>query len=84
MCVYKERWCKTVLVSERLCTKDVELLSLSMRPMYLPREFPQIFVTVVYVHPKANEKSASELISQYVHKLQSLSPRRSYSGSRRS
>lgn len=75
MCVYiNERWCKTVLVRERLCTKDVELLSLSMHPMYLPREFPQIFVTVVYVHPKANEKSALELISQSVHKLRSLSP----------
>lgn len=70
VCAYiNERWCKTVLVRESLCTKDVELLSLSMRPMYLPREFPKIFVTVVYVHPKANEKSASELISQSVNKL---------------
>lgn len=75
VCAYiNERWCKNVIVRERLCTKDVELLSLSMRPMYLPREFPQIFVTVVYVHPKANEENASELISQSVHKLQSLSP----------
>ncbi|CAM4575487.1 unnamed protein product [Leuciscus chuanchicus] len=75
VCAYiNERWCKNVIVRERLCTMDVELLSLSMRPMYLPREFPQIFVTVVYVHPKANEKNASELISQSVHKLQSLSP----------
>lgn len=57
VCAYiNDRWCKSVLVRERLCTKDVELLSLSMRPMYLPREFPQIFVTVVYVHPKANKK----------------------------
>lgn len=46
------RWCKTVVVS--LCTKDLELLSLSMWPFYLPREFPQIFVTVIYVHPKVN------------------------------
>lgn len=69
VCAYiNERRCKTVLVRERLCTQDVELLSLSMRQMYLPQEFPQIFVT------KANEKSASELISQSVHKLQSLSP----------
>lgn len=46
------RWCKTVVVS--LCAKDLELLSVSMLPFYLPREFLQIFVTVIYVHPKAN------------------------------
>lgn len=28
LCLYiNQRWCKTVLVRERLCTKDVELLS---------------------------------------------------------
>ncbi len=54
VCLYiNERWCKITLVREKLCTKDIELLSL--RPFYLPREFPQIFVTVVYKHPKVNE-----------------------------
>ncbi|XDV11492.1 hypothetical protein PO909_000423 [Leuciscus waleckii] len=31
---------------------DIELLSISLRPFYLPREFPQIFISVVYIHPK--------------------------------
>ncbi|KAK0150901.1 hypothetical protein N1851_007984 [Merluccius polli] len=49
VCLYiNEHWCKTTLVREKLCTKDIELLSVSMRPFYLPREFPQIFVTIVY------------------------------------
>lgn len=75
MCLYiNERWCKTVVVRESLCTKDVELLSLSVRPMYLPREFPQIFVTVAYIHPKANETMATDLIFQTVQKVQSISP----------
>lgn len=74
-CLYiNERWCKTTLVREKLCTKDIELLSVSMRPFYLPREFPQIFVTVVYIHPKANESTALELIYSTVQKLQAVSP----------
>ena len=39
---------------ERLCTPDIELLSVSVRPLYRHREFPQLFVTVVYIHPRAN------------------------------
>lgn len=75
VCLYiNERWCKTTLVRERLCTKDIELLSVSMRPFYLPREFLQIFGTVVYIHPKANESTALELICSTVQKLQAVSP----------
>lgn len=75
VCLYvNERWSKTTLVREKLCTKDIELLSVSMRPFYLPREFPQIFVTIVYIHPKANENAALELIHNTFQKLQAVSP----------
>lgn len=60
-------------LSERLCTKHVELLSVSLHPFYLPREFPQIFVVIVYIHPRANEEEALEAILQVTQKLQSVS-----------
>lgn len=42
VCLYvNERYCKNVLVRERLCTKDVELLSVSLHFPYLPSEFPK-------------------------------------------
>lgn len=73
VCLFvNERWCKNVLVRECVCTKDAELLSVSLRPPYLPREFPQIFVNVVYVHPKANVDKASETIHHATLKLQSV------------
>ncbi len=65
VCLYvNERWCniKSVIVRERLCTPDIELLSVSLRPPYLPREFPQIFITLIYIHPGARGKSACEQI----------------------
>lgn len=75
VCLYiNRRWCTNITVRERLCAPDVELLSVSLRPIYLPREFPQIFVTVVYIHPKADTKIAAETIFRVVQNLQSISP----------
>ena len=48
VCLYvNQRYChpKSVTVRERICTPDVELLCVSLRPFYLPREFPQLFIT---------------------------------------
>lgn len=41
---------------------DIELLAVSLRPFYLPREFPQLFFILVYIHPKANASAATEHI----------------------
>lgn len=53
---------------------DIKLLSVSVRPFYFPREFPQLFVNVVYIHPKANVKSAADVIFKVTQKLQFISP----------
>ena len=52
VCMYiNEAWCPrgNVTVIKHLNTCDVDLLSLSLRPRYLPREFGQVFVTCVYI-----------------------------------
>lgn len=75
VCLYvNERYCSAVTVRERICTSDVELLAVSLSPFYLPREFPQIFMTVVYIHPKADAVSATNTIYEVAQKLQSISP----------
>ena len=43
-------------------------------PFYLPRDFPQLFFTLVYSHPHANAARAAELISHHINKLDSISP----------
>ncbi len=47
---------------------------MALRPQYLPREFRQLFVTVVYIHPRENEDNAAREIERVVHELQSVSP----------
>lgn len=75
VCVYlNQRWCNNVTVRESICQADIELLSVSVCPFYLPREFPQLFLTVVYKHPKANAQNAAHTIKRVIQKLQSLSP----------
>ena len=55
VCVFvNEKWCSNVTLKEQHCCADVELLTVALRPFYLPREFHQMFVTVVYIHPKAD------------------------------
>ena len=75
VCFYVDKkWCNTVFVREALCTPDIELLSISLRPFYLPREFPQLFFTLVYIHPRANASRAIEHITDNIHKLDYISP----------
>lgn len=69
-----DRWCKTTVVRKKICTKDIELLSVSMRPSYLPREFPQIFLTVVYIHPRADINNAADIIFNITQELDKISP----------
>ena len=65
VCLYvNKRWCKTVIVREQLCTLDIELLSVSLRPLYLLREFPQLLGTVLYISPRANVDRAAQHISE--------------------
>ncbi len=75
VCLYvNRRWCNNITIRDRTCTPDTELLSVLVRPFYLPREFPQIFISVVYIHPKANIKNAAHVIRQSTERLQSLCP----------
>lgn len=73
MCVYvNERYCKTIHVREQICTPDIELLSISLRPFYLPWEFPQRFSTFIYIHPQAKAAAAIQVIMDLSHRLDSI------------
>lgn len=75
VCLYvNKNWCTTVVVRETLCTKDIELLSVLLLPHYLPREFPQLFITLVYIHPKANADVATRAMLKTVQRLQEIAP----------
>jgi len=71
-----ERWCNPghVKMKERLCTPDIELLAVGMRPYYLPREFTSTIVIAVYIPLSADAVVACEVISSAAAKLQTEQP----------
>ncbi|KAI3351114.1 hypothetical protein L3Q82_005679 [Scortum barcoo] len=71
-----DRWCNPghITVKEQHCCKDIELLAVSMRPYYLPREFTHALVVVVYVPPSANADAACDVLLSAVSRLQTQHP----------
>ncbi|KAI3369831.1 hypothetical protein L3Q82_024408, partial [Scortum barcoo] len=67
-----DRWCKPghITIKEQHCCKDIELLAVSMRPYYLPREFTHALVVVVYVPPSANADASCDVLLSAVSRLQ--------------
>ena len=75
VCVYiNKNWCTNVNVKEQFCSPDIELLTVSLRPHYLPREFNQVFVTVVYISPSADVDKASSKIAEIVNIQETRAP----------
>ena len=69
-----ERWCNNITIKEKLCTKDIELLSITTRPFYLPREFTNVYVTAFYIPPDANQRTATESVLDLVTRLSNAKP----------
>ena len=69
-----EQWCTNWSIKEKLCTPDIELMIVGLRPFYIPREFNQLFVMVVYIHPGADVAVASRAIADRINRLESKSP----------
>lgn len=70
------RWCNPshLTIKDTLCCRDVELLAVSLRPHYLPREFTHVITVCVYIPSRADAAVACERIHSMVSRLQSQHP----------
>ncbi len=69
MCFYSSlRPCKTVVVWEKICTPDTELLIISLHPY----EFQQLFFTTLYINPRAKVSATAQLIADVTHRLDTI------------
>lgn len=66
------QWCTNITVKQRICTKCVEILSVSLRPFYLPREFSNIFIVLVYI--PASDDAATDVITRAISDLTANKP----------
>ena len=77
LCLFlNEKWCHRnhLAVKQKVCTPNVEMLTVSVRPYYLPREFPHVLVTTVYVPSSANANDAVDVISSHMHDFETSAP----------
>ncbi|XP_070776873.1 MAX dimerization protein MGA a [Enoplosus armatus] len=65
-----DRWCNSghITIKEQLCSKDIELLAVSMRPYYLRREF----TIAAYIPPSAD--AACDILHSVTGRLQTQHP----------
>ena len=67
LCMYfDEKWATQYTVRETVCTRDYELLVVSFRPFYLPREFGQITIILTYVPGPDFEAAASKIADRAI------------------
>ena len=72
MVYINQRFCnpRHVTIKETICSRDVELLAVSLRPFYTPREFSHVIIVCVYVPPSAAADTACDVIHTTVARLQ--------------
>ena len=70
------RWCNPGHISIKTvsCCRDVELLAVSLRPYYLPRDFSHVITVCVYIPPRADAATACEKIHSVTARLQTQHP----------
>lgn len=68
ICVYiNESWCNNYTIKYRVCTPDLELICISLRPFYLPRDYGNIFLCSVYIPPNGNALKAASCVADCAH-----------------
>lgn len=71
---FNKNWGRTAVIKDSCCTPDLELLAVSFTPKYIPREFGQLTVVLVYIPPSGNVTRASKAIAASVHQFECAPP----------
>ncbi|KAJ8028790.1 hypothetical protein HOLleu_31125 [Holothuria leucospilota] len=77
VCVYiNNMWChpNNVFIKHHTCTPNLEMLTVSIRPFYLPREFSHVLLCTIYIPDKSAAKAGSQELSAALHELEVESP----------
>jgi hypothetical protein len=65
-----DRWCKNITVKKKLCDPDIEMLVVSLRPFYLPREINNVFCVITYIPPDGNKDEAASKLHDCIREIE--------------
>ncbi|KAJ8046472.1 hypothetical protein HOLleu_05150 [Holothuria leucospilota] len=77
VCIYvNEKWChpNNALIKHHSCFPNIEILTVSLRPYYLPREFSHIIIHTVYVPHRSVAKPATLELVDIIDQFESSAP----------
>ena len=77
VCIYvNSKWCHPNNSHPKFthCDPNVEIITITCRPYYLPREFSNVLMTCVYIPPSANYTQATERLGSHIHDLMTKFP----------
>ena len=77
VCVYvNSKWCHphNCHAKQSYTDKNIELLTVSARPYYLPREFTHVLITTVYMPTDSNYTEATDSLLHYTNELETDFP----------
>lgn len=61
-------------MKKRLCTADIEILTVSLRPYYVPREYSHVMLTVIYIPLSADARAAANTLTSHIVDMDSTVP----------
>ena len=61
-----DRWCINSTTVKQFFSPDLELLNVTCRPIYLPREFASVVLIGVYIPPQANANIAASKLALHI------------------
>ena len=67
-------WATDIAVLASHCSPVLELLTVKIRPFYLPREFTAVIVSVVYIPPQADKATALDELYGIINGLENVHP----------
>ena len=67
-------WATDIAVLASHCSPVLELLTVKIRPFYLPREFTAVIVTVVYIPPQVDKAAALNELYDIINGLENVHP----------
>ena len=77
VCMYiNEQWChpNNASIKRYSCSENIEILTVNIRPYYLPREFSHVIVNTVYVPNRNVARPAAQELVNVLHELEASAP----------
>uniref|UniRef100_A0A669B6E2 Reverse transcriptase domain-containing protein n=1 Tax=Oreochromis niloticus TaxID=8128 RepID=A0A669B6E2_ORENI len=67
-------WARDVCILKTYCSQSLELLTIKVRPFYLPREFSSVLLSAVYIPPHADKATAMDELYDIITGLENKNP----------